>query len=696
MPRPVVATGPDPIASESTSDVVRLAFAAAALLVGQHVAAKATRDAVFLSVFPVSALPLAAGTAAALSFLATLAVSRGMSRHGPPAVVRRLLYASSTLLAAEAALFPVAPRLVAAAVYVHVGVFGAIVVSGFWSVVNERFDPREARRVMGRIGSGASLGGVLGGLVTWRAGAAIGTPALLLMLSGLTVAAVPVLASLHRRPPASVPRHGEPPAPLGIADALGVIRRHSYLRDLAALVALVALTAALLDYVLSAAVTERFGRGPALVAFFSLYHTAVALLVFAAQSALAGRALERIGLAGTLALTPAFVVIGGLGAALWNTFWLRVGLRGLHAVFVNSMFRSGYELLYTPVDPQRKRSAKALLDVGADRLGTLAGSGAVLLALSLGPRSLRVLPVLASVVAAVTVYVARRLHRGYVGSLADSLRAGIAPAEGEDAASRFAVAAAPRPAPAPPAVEDGSLSGQAADLRSRDPRRVRGVLARQRALPAELVPLVIALLDEDELFADVVTALRRAAPRCTGQLLDVLLDPLQDPAVRRRVPRVLKAAPSRRAADGLWAAVQDERFDVRYRSAQALVRLSQNDRWLSPEPAGARAAALRELAGTASARGLDHVFTLLSLALPDEPLRVALRAWRSGDRALRGTALEYLENVLPSEVWAGLWPWLGARSEPSGRTIDEIRDDLLRSTASFTRGRHTTKPDRGG
>ena len=67
---------------------------------------------------------------------------------------------------------------------------------------------------------------------------------------------------------------------------------------------------------------------------------------------------------------------------------------------------------------------------------------------------------------------------------------------------------------------------------------------------------------------------------------------------------------------------------------------------------------------------------------------MALRAWRAGDGALRGTALEYLHNVLPGDLSAALWPWLGARPVTTGRTLDDVRDDLLRSTSSLAvRGR---------
>ena len=61
-------------------------------------------------------------------------------------------------------------------------------------------------------------------------------------------------------------------------------------------------------------------------------------------------------------------------------------VRGAQAVLRNSLFRSAYELLYTPLAQERKRPTKAIVDVGVDRLGTAAGSAVVMLVLFLRSR----------------------------------------------------------------------------------------------------------------------------------------------------------------------------------------------------------------------------------------------------------------------------------------------------------------------
>ncbi len=80
-------------------------------------------------------------------------------------------------------------------------------------------------------------------------------------------------------------------------------------------------------------------------------------------------------------------------------------------------------------------------------------------------------------------------------------------------------------------------------------------------------------------------------------------------------------------------------------------------------------------------RSLEHVFTLLALHLNRESLVIAFKALHSGDQRLRGTALEYLDAVLPDEIRDDVWPYLG-EDRPLRRARDaaEILADLEHPT----------------
>src|SRR6185312_14622097 len=124
-------------------------------------AGKATRDALFLSSFGVGALPAIVIAAAALSGILAILIAGVMARTQPVRLVPRLYALSAALLLAEWALVGSARRAAAVLVYLHFTAIGAILVSGFWAIINERFDPRTARRTIGRITAGGSVGGLL-------------------------------------------------------------------------------------------------------------------------------------------------------------------------------------------------------------------------------------------------------------------------------------------------------------------------------------------------------------------------------------------------------------------------------------------------------------------------------------------------------------------------------------------------------
>jgi hypothetical protein len=680
-------------------DAARHAVLAAALLVGPQVAGKATRDALFLSSFDVSWLPPVNAAAALLSLVATLGFSRAMTRFSPARLLPAAVGASSLFFLAEWALARSLPRAAAVAVYFHQAALGAVLISGFWSLVNERFDPHTAKRAMGAIGAGASLGGVGGGLLTWSVAGAVSIPGMLLILAGASLLGLGSLFLLGA--PAHPARPARAAGRPGEADeqdsALGLIAGNAYLRGLALLIGLGALVEALLEYLMGAAAAARYAPGAPLMSFFALFHGGTGLATLLVQAAVVRPALQRAGVAGTLAIQPAFTALLAAVALAAPRLGALVLLRGGQSVLRNSTFRSAYELLYTPLPHAHKRPTKVVVDVAFDRIGSIAGSGLVILVLLLAPdASARLLLAVAFAAAAAAFLLAPRFQRGYVDALAASLRDGATTLEPEplvEPEALLSLASVHHELPAqslqPGAASLGGGSGDAvadtiADLRSGDRIRIRRALDGLRPEPAHVAHL-LPLLADDGQFELAARALRRVAPLATGQLVDALLDRRLPGVVRRRVPRVLKGVPTQRAADGLLLGLAEDRFDVRYRCAQALSRMRAHAPIALPRERILESVAREASSGDRSPRQLEHVFTLLGLVFDAGPLQTALRALRSGDDSLRGTALEYLDNVLPAGVRETLWAQLGVTRAPAptGRSPEELRDDLLRSTESL-------------
>jgi hypothetical protein len=252
------------------------------------------------------------------------------------------------------------------------------------------------------------------------------------------------------------------------------------------------------------------------------------------------------------------------------------------------------------------------------------------------------------------------------------------------------------------------------DLASTDVARVLRAL-EDGPLDSSLIPDVVPLLAREEVAAPCILALRSVAAEVTPQLVRWLGDPEAPVRVRRRLVLVLAACPTPDARDGLLRALQDPRFEVRYRCSLALARLATLDPALAPTReqilpiidaeldggqrlvAGRRAVELlpeeeedRGLLGEVLRERwdqvLEHLFALLGFCFPGEPLAVALRGVRSPDQHLRGTAFEYLESTLPGDLRRRLWPLLGAppiRRPSAAGSPRQAVDSLLEARQSI-------------
>ncbi len=716
-----------------TGSAVPVAMVGAAAILAQFVGGKATRDALFLARFDVTTLPVMVMAASVFSIACALLMSRLLRRVAPARVLPAAFLASGALFLLEWLFFLAYPRAGAVAFYLHMLGLAPVLVSGYWGLLSERFDPRTAKRRLGHIGAAATFGGLAGSVIADRAavwgGASAMMPIVAIVNAGCAWA-VWQLASTHpRETKPRAPAPGEPAAaaaPTGMA----VLAGNAHLRNLAALVLLTTLGATLLDYVFKARAVAEIGRGDTLLRFFALYYGAQSVLTLLAQVTLARPVLERLGLAPAVGSPSLAVVAGGLGALALPGLASVAVARGAEYVGRTSLFRSAYELLYTPVSAAEKRAAKSIIDVAFDRSGDLAGAALTRLVLASAPAGQHSIILLTAVASsAAALFVARRVTRGYVETLERSLidqAVRLDVSEIEDLTTREtlvrtlgqvpSVAGSRPPRPAEPSPAGFEVSDPVVQrilaLRSKDRERILRVLREEPGLDPLLVPHVVPLLAWDLAAADAILALRKAAEESVGQLVDSLLDPRQDFAIRRRIARVLSICVSQRAVDGLLLAL-DDRFEVRVQCGRSLAAITERNGLIRIDPDRVYRVVLREVSvgrpvweshrlldafedgyeggfvdrfiGERAGQSMAHVFTLLSLVLHREPLQIAFRGLHVEDALLRGTALEYLESVLPEEIRSRLWPYL-EDSRPAGRPArsrDEIIADLLRSNESI-------------
>ncbi len=697
-------------------------------MLAHQVAGKAVRDGLFLSRFSPADLPRITVAAAILALLLGLGFSRVLSRFGPLRSVPAAYVISAVLHLAEYGLLratgPLARAVVISAVYLHLVGFGAILLSGFWSVVNEVLDPREAKQRFGRITGAGTFGGILGGVLAERGAALFGVESLLVLLAFLHIAAAMML---WRVPAGELASNDQPDGGPVWQSAREAFRQAPFLVNLAVLVVLGTMSAALLDFLFKSAAAGTYGKGPALTRYFAIFYTANQVLSFAVQTFLTPVALKRLGIGRTVLWHPAAVAFGA-GASLFFPQWLMAPFaRSLELILRGSFLRSGYELFFTPVPPREKRAVKTFIDVGCDRMGDALGAAVLQFLLVWGAQR-AVIPILlaAAAFAAVGIWITVRMDGAYAKVLEHGLLSRAVALDKGDAQDsttlsvlvrtssfRGGVAPPPKPAaPAPAAVGADPVLARLADLRSGDPKRIQAAFRADLPYDPALVPLAIRLLAWDEVFEWARAFLLLHAHRAVGQLVDALLDVDQDFAVRRRVPHLLAYTSSQRAVDGLMPALEDSRFEIRFNTSRALDFLHRMSDGLHFDGAALMQAVERELSISRSVRegrrlldhrdqndsqywfldevlrdradkSLEHVFSLLAVLLPIEPLKVAFRALHSEDRLLRGLGLEYLESNLSGKIVAQLRGLAEPALNAPPRPAQEVLNDLMASHQSI-------------
>lgn len=685
----------------------------ALMMIAQQIGSKAVRDGFFLDAFDVTALPVAAAAASALSFIAALVLGRVMRDFPPAASVPVIFWVNALLFFVEARFVGEHDQVIAGFLYLHVAAFSGAVVSGFWSVVNERFDPHTAKDVMGRVAGGATIGGMVGGVATWLV-ADLQPSQILDGLGVINLLCGLVLPLVAR---ASTTRATTAGQSAGVLDGVRVLAHKSYPRSVALLVFLTATTTACFDYVFKASVTEASAQDESLVGFFAIFYTATGIATFLVQVLGSRRVLKWFGVVPTIGSLPVVASAFLFGALVFPGRWALILLRGATMVVENSLYRSGYELLYTPIPTEQKRSAKVLIDLGCDRLGGAAGAGiALVLIAAAAAVANQLLVVIALILALATVALLFVVRTGYVDSLAARIRRGVGRAEPQDGdqldtyyalALTFAGDAASFRLPSRDSIADASLRAVTATdahstgatdseswsreaLVSRIREHGRVTAPSRIRLPASPAPAqvssrllqtpVLALLSratrEDET-GQSLAALRISAPATLGQLTDILLSTRHPLATRLLAADLLSTVPTGRTVAGLESALRAREFRLRRAAAIALLRivvvapeirpsnremikLAREELWhptsraISDAPIELSSQFRTDARGCVLAPSLEHVFTLLAIASDPDALRLALTAVTSPDPAQRGTGLEYLDNLLPIDVRARL------------------------------------------
>lgn len=606
---------------------VAFSFAYVALVVASFLLSKPIRNGLFLNHYGPYALVYAFAAVPVVLSLFVPVASWIAVRVGQ----RRMILGSLWFFCANVLLFWALFRFTGAFVlpaifYVWVNCYGIIAPVQAWSLVSSLFDTRQAKRLFGLIGAGASLGAILGGVLGRVLLSPVGgTVNLLLVLAAvIAVAAITVTVATRRLPLRTarldlIPAAGSQ-GERHAGESMRAIARSPYLRLIAILVFLVAIATQWVGFEYSLVANARFGGdADRLTKFFSEFNVYLGAVAFALQLFATGPLLRRFGMTLGILLLPVSLLLGTSAILVFPGIVAVLLTAGSDQAFRFSIDKASYELLYLPIDRAERVRVKAAIDIVVNRLADAAG--AVLLGvatqgflglggLELGLRGTAALygPILLA-----WVVVAWRVRSAYVVAIGDSIRAHRLEAE------RVAAAA----------IERAGADALVARLRSSDDEDIRyALLALESQHPPQPQPALRGLLNH----------------------------PATD--IRRRALRLLNDIGDAQAAIDVWPLVKDEDLETRAEALLFLGRHARIDplatvRELHEVPEySIRASMAAYLAAPGEAQNLEAAVMLLEAMLNDDgPDAVRARQEAARLIALRPDAFaEQIPRLLAPEI----------------------------------------------
>ena len=390
-----------------------------AFLVGQ-----VARDALFLGRFSAALLPLAD-----IALFLSVAVVVGLYvRAGRRLTLDRLISGSLLVFGVTTLVFAflahgAAPVWLYPVVYVWVGVLGALTPAQVWR--DYVLTPREARRLFGFVGAGATAGATAGGFISSALARRFGAESLLVVMALCLLAATAVVAKLWRSRPASLRRAAGPQATegVGLRASLRMVLDSPHLRAISVIVVLSSFVTAVASWQFRAIAQQALVTKDAMAAFFGTFNAWVGVLCVATQLLFTASVLRRLGLGPVLirAAAGAALRLGGVAARLRHAGGggAAEGRRQGDALLDRP---TGDGALYLPLPPALKLPGKSFIDTVAWRAGDGLAGLAVLALATVGGLAPKYLSLVTLPSIGLWLLLASRAHNRYVATLEESLQ----------------------------------------------------------------------------------------------------------------------------------------------------------------------------------------------------------------------------------------------------------------------------------
>ncbi|GLK69643.1 NTP/NDP exchange transporter [Hansschlegelia plantiphila] len=289
------------------------------------------------------------------------------------------------------------------AFFIWLSVFNLFVVSVFWTLMVDLFDPGQAKRLFGFLSAAATLGATLGSTIAATLAKALSTAAMMTVAAALLLVAVGCVARivrLARDMPSRTADLERETIGGGLWAGLTRVARSPYLVNIGLYILFYTVTSTFLYFQQAEIAKNAFADRGARTAFFASVDLAVNVLTLFVQVFLTSGILRRFGVAKAAAALPLLTLVGFAVLAIAPTIAAIVVFQVLRRVGNFGLAKPTRELMFTVLPREDKYKAKNVVDTVVYRLGDQVGSWsyALLAAFGLGVAgvALAALPVAAA------------------------------------------------------------------------------------------------------------------------------------------------------------------------------------------------------------------------------------------------------------------------------------------------------------
>jgi AAA family ATP:ADP antiporter len=332
--------------------------------------------------------------------------------------------------------FPYEWSWLAIAFYLWVNIFIIVLVTQFWIIVNDIFNPREAKRLIGFFGSGGILGGLVGGELTGFLAKSKVDYHLLLLATGMLIACVFVAGYIFmwqkkRIAPAidaDEKKKRKEPDKVGFKECFNTIKNNYYLKLLAAVVVITIIIETLIDFQFNSVVEETGALSNNLTAFYGHFFGGLLVFSFFLQLLLTSNIIRRYGILFALLLYPLTLLFCSLGIAIFVNIYFAILLRGSDKSLYYSLNQSVRELIYIPISPEIKYKAKVFIDMFLNRFSKSIGA-VILIILGLYHLGIQYISIVTALFILSLIFFNLKISKEYINNVKQKLKIKWRPAE---------------------------------------------------------------------------------------------------------------------------------------------------------------------------------------------------------------------------------------------------------------------------